>query len=289
MAKNVYKRTKCVKNLFLGEKSTPCKYKILKQVLLKGTFIGGKVILEKKEIIKVRYDDYNDLIIGYDSEIKEVKSWDSSNEIEVKQWLQLIKCKNCNITSVRKFTTRSDMTISNDIGEIKLSEIDEEIIPCPTDSMRSIQDIELPFIVLRDYKRIVYAFNNKKFIDCVNNLGSLLEAICTDKKIAKGKYKGKIDNRLSGKINGLAEKIHAINGRDKQLLHLFRQLWNTIKHSDKKKLNKHPLSLNVKMENLIDLLEYLLMKIYVEDFRQENYYSSKYDTLINELNDFLKK
>jgi Domain of unknown function (DUF4145) len=172
---------------------------------------------------------------------------------------QVIKCGGCDAFSFRHRNWNSESqdvdTDDDGVTEKIYPEHDAEWI-----AVKSFQSV--PRQLRELYREIVISFNRDCHTLCAAGLRTLVEGICADKKVAKGKVSYKKNGEtlpvyskdLDGKIAGLHEqgvlsKAHA------ETLNTFRFLGNDAAH----KRIAPPLN---ELEQAIEILEHLLEHIY---------------------------
>lgn len=149
--------------------------------------------------------------------------WDSSK-------YQTIQCAGCDEVSFRK--------LYNDAAQQNHSDEDEtsqELYPKRGPHSRPIKIYrELPFQIKSIYRETIDAFNSNLKLLCGSGVRTIVEAICLDKGVIKGKVvkdDGKIitSKNLDGKISGLAEKGF-LTVPSSETLHELRFLGNETIH-----------------------------------------------------------
>ena len=160
---------------------------------------------------------------------------------------QIIKCSGCDTISYR-----NDCYFS-EYQDIDNSGIWEERYPI---SKKRIEKnyIHIPSTFTQIYKEVIMAYSNDGFILCAAGIRAILEGICKDKGITKGKLEEKIIKmREQGFINPQHESI----------LHKLRFLGNDALHDLQ-------IPTQEEIDSALDIIEHMIESIYEIIGKAEN-------------------
>jgi len=183
---------------------------------------------------------------------------------------QIIKCMGCNNVSFRIESTNSEMNPDEKPEEIFYPEISKDTI--------FIKDFsDLPNDINRMYHETIDCYNNNILTLCGAGIRSLVEAICSEKKIISGNVEEKDSNgntirikrkrNLEGKINGLFEN-GILTKENATILHEHRSLGNETLH-EMSVPNKESLKI------AINIIEGILEFIYEIPYKSERLKQSR--------------
>jgi len=193
-----------------------------------------KILMETKEreIIKEPYD------------LKILELW-----LDIK--LQALKCESCDEISFRKASIWCEDINPDTLGNPN--------IPHPN-SFKNV-----PSNIVGLYTEIIESYNNEIYTLCAAGLRAIIEGICEERGVKKGKYEykdstgkviQKMTKNLQGKINGLYEK-GLITKAHSNILHEQRILGNEALHQleqpSKEELINAIQIINLTMDNIYNL------------------------------------
>jgi hypothetical protein len=171
---------------------------------------------------------------------------------------QIIKCVGCDDISFRKYSFFSEFQDQDWDGTW------EELFPEITlNKRKEIKLKTLPYNLKTIYDEAIICYNQKMYILCAIGIRAILEGICNDRKIVKGKVhydtkdgskSEKVSTKLDGKINGLNE-AGIITKIQMEALHELRFLGNKAIHElDEPSCDD--------LDTAFDIIEHILNDIY---------------------------
>lgn len=188
---------------------------------------------------------------------------DKDSDISAGATYDLMECNGC-----QRGTLRETSWFSEDFGESDVTYWPPRKHDSPLREPLNFNELDFGSTVDSVYRQTITAFNNGLSTLAGAGVRLLIEGICLDQKILKGKVytdqgklvrersTGKIVLRsnLEGKINGLWMK-GLISKNQSKVLHQLRRLGNDSAHA----LDQPPLKL---IEECIEALEHLLIQVY---------------------------
>lgn len=187
---------------------------------------------------------------------------DKDNDLRAASTYDLLECNGC-----QHGTLRDTYWFSEDPGESSVTYWPPRRKDQPLREPRNFDQLDYGGPVDSVYRQTITAFNNGLSTLAGAGVRLLIEGICLDQKILKGRIytdRGKLvrdkannvllRNSLEGKINGLLMKGF-ISKNQAKLLHQLRKLGNDAAHA----LDQPPLTL---IEGCIDVVEHLLIQVY---------------------------
>ena len=152
---------------------------------------------------------------------------------------QIIKCSGCDTISYRNFYYFSEYQDLDNDGTW------EEIFPASI--KRKKEDYKyLAAKLLQIYNEVITAYNDGCFILCAAGIRAILEGICKDKGITKGK--------LDKKIKMMCEKGF-VSQQYENILHILRFLGNDVLHELQKPTQEE-------IEAALDIIEHVIESLY---------------------------
>lgn len=188
---------------------------------------------------------------------------DKDSDISGGSTYDLMECNGC-----QRGTLREKSWFSEEPGESSVTYWPPRRNEPPLREPRNFKQLDYGSPVDAVYRQTITAFNNGLSTLAGAGIRLLIEGVCLDQKILKGKVytdQGKLvrdratrkvilRNNLEGKINGLLMK-GLISKNQAKVLHQLRKLGNDAAHA----LDQPPLKL---IDECIDAIEHLLVQVY---------------------------